>query len=64
MTSACADAADANDDGVENISDVLYLLNFLFLGTSPAPSAPGPSLCGPDPTEDELDCWAGPAGCT
>jgi hypothetical protein len=64
MTSACADAADANDDGTENISDALYLLNFLFSGSSPIPSAPGPNLCGPDPTEDELDCAGNAAGCT
>jgi hypothetical protein len=61
--SACPDAADSNDDGVENISDALYLLNFLFYGSSPAPSAPGPSLCGPDETEDPLECGAAPAGC-
>jgi hypothetical protein len=62
--SDCADAADANDDGVEDISDALYLLNFLFLGTNPAPAAPGPTLCGFDPTVDDLVCGAAPAGCT
>jgi hypothetical protein len=50
----CMDAADSNDDGNLDIADPLYTLGFLFLGgrEPPAPFA----VCGPDPTEDDLDC--------
>ena len=57
----CADAADVNDSGAADISDPVYLSNFLFFGTVPAPPAPGHTTCGPDPTEDLLDCVA--SGC-
>jgi hypothetical protein len=50
----CQDAADANDRGDIDISDALFLLNFLFLGGRPPP-APFPE-CGEDPTADELTC--------
>ena len=56
----CEDAADINDDGVVNLTDAIYSLNFLFLGGS-APVAPFPD-CGIDPTIDGLDC-ATNAGC-
>ena len=50
----CADAADVNDDGLSDITDPVYLLTFLFLG---GPEVPAPSAeCGPDPSEDDLDC--------
>jgi hypothetical protein len=52
---ACEDAADANDDGTVNIADPVFTLNWLFLGGPPPPS-PGPLRCGPDPTEDALEC--------
>ena len=50
----CSDAADANDDGVRDVSDVLHLANFLFSG-GPAPAAPF-AECGTDPSKDELTC--------
>ena len=49
-----SDAVDANDDGVRNVSDVLYLANYLFSGGQPPP-APF-AECGQDPTADELSC--------
>jgi len=49
----CFDAADTNDDGRFNISDPIYALKWFFLGADPIP-APGPQLCGPDPTPDTL----------
>jgi hypothetical protein len=46
---------DANDDGEVNITDGIYILNFLFLG-GPAPADPGAS-CGPDPVgSPDLGC--------
>ena len=50
----CADAADTNDDGRPDLADAIFTLNFLFLG-GPGPPDPGGS-CGPDPTDDPLDC--------
>lgn len=44
-----------NDDGSLDISDTIYLLNYLFV-SGPPPAAPGPQNCGPDPTDDALDC--------
>jgi hypothetical protein len=38
----------------QEITDAVYLLNFLFLGGR-APVNPFPK-CGLDPTEDELSC--------
>ncbi len=55
---ACFDAADVNDDGVFNIADSIYLLSAGFLGTGFI--APGPDVCGPDPTPDGLDCTSYP----
>jgi DNA-binding beta-propeller fold protein YncE len=55
----CQDAADANDDGGVDIGDPIFLLNFQFRG-GPRPPDPGPSECGPDPTEDVLDCRSYP----
>ena len=57
---ACVDAADANDDGRLDLSDAVFKLAFLFLG-GPAPSAPGSSECGADPTSDALSCGRSPA---
>jgi hypothetical protein len=53
--STCLDAADANDDARVDISDVIYILNYLFLGGAPPPD-PGPNVCGTDPTIDLLGC--------
>ena len=52
---SCDDAADANDDGGIDVTDPIFLLEHLFRGGSALP-APGGSLPGRDPTEDELDC--------
>ena len=46
---------DANGDGQINITDGIFILNFLFLGGAPLP-APGVESCGVDSTEDALDC--------
>lgn len=54
---SCADAADTNDDGSYNIADAIAVLSVLFAG-APSPAAPGLLNCGPDPTEDTLDCEA------
>jgi hypothetical protein len=54
-TPGCLDACDSNDDGVTDISDAVATLGALFLG-DPAPPAPGMHACGPDPSDDELDC--------
>ena len=48
----CQDAADSDDNGQLNITDGVRILNYLFLG-GPAPPAPGPDSCGPDPTSDD-----------
>jgi hypothetical protein len=50
----CMKALDVDDDGITNITDPIYLLNFLFLGGA-EPAVPFVE-CGPDPTEDSLDC--------
>lgn len=65
---ACQDAADANDDGMIDSSDAVYLISYLFgysagggsfvPGPEPLPPFPG---CGTDPTEDELVCPVGSA---
>ena len=49
---ACADAADANDDGDLNLSDAVAILNHLFAGQEALPD-PFES-CRADPTPDEL----------
>lgn len=45
---------DANDDGTVDISDPVYVLNFLFLGGAP-PKSPYPH-CGRDDTDDKESC--------
>ena len=57
----CLDACDSNDDGIINLADSVYLLNFLFSFGNPTPD-PGPYSSGVDPSEDALDC-ALPAAC-
>ena len=59
----CADACDANDDGIINLADAVFGMNWLFkFGT--APPAPGPFDDGPDPTEDMLPvCDSDDTGC-
>ncbi len=56
----CVDAADVDDNGETSLTDVIYLLTYLYLEGS-IPSQPYPG-CGVDPTDDGLDCeWHG--GC-
>jgi hypothetical protein len=52
----CADALDANDDGVLNLVDVTYTGNAIFLAGEPIPP-PFPAR-GADPTPDALGCDA------
>lgn len=49
----CPDACDANDDGVINMADSVFLLNWLFK-FGDIPPAPGPYDDGPDPSLDFL----------
>ena len=41
---------------LSNISDAVFLVDYLFTGTKPPPPSPGPDACGPDPSEDDLGC--------
>lgn len=50
----CLDSADATDDGSVNLLDAVRVLNYLFVAGSPAPTAPGPTMCGPDVVADAL----------
>jgi hypothetical protein len=51
----CRDAADYNDSGSVDLGDPVFILNWLFRA-GPTPPDPGPRDCGPDPTDDSLDC--------
>ena len=51
----CEDACDGNDDGVLDLGDAVYLLQWLFR-RGPIPPPPGPFIFGRDPTEDTLEC--------
>jgi len=52
----CLDGADSDDNAAIELSDAVRVFAYLFLGGDPPPD-PGPSICGPDPTEDGLgDC--------
>ena len=52
---ACADAADADDNGAVEISDALRIVEYLFVEGEPL-AAPFPAA-GADPTDDDgLDC--------
>ena len=60
---ACKDAADIDDDGDLDLSDVVRLLNWAYLGADalmpPAPFSTGDyarDLRGVDPTDDALGC--------
>ena len=44
---APAETADSNNDGSANITDPIFILNYLFLGGA-APASPGPTTCGAD----------------
>jgi hypothetical protein len=52
----CLESADADDNGELEITDAIRLLSYLFLGGEAPP--PPFADCGPDPTEDDLDCRA------
>ena len=58
--SSCTSACDANDDGSINIADAVYGLANLFSG-GPVPPDPGPFECGPDPTDDTIECTTPPS---
>ncbi|MBI4603058.1 MAG: hypothetical protein HY721_13960 [Planctomycetes bacterium] len=58
---ACLDAADADDNGHVELTDAIRVLGYLFLGSA-EPPAPGPKVCGEDPTPDDLPACAYP-GC-
>jgi hypothetical protein len=51
----CLDAADADDNGIFDLNDGVYLFTYTD-GAGLPPSDPGPRRCGPDPTEDRLRC--------
>ncbi|MGE3163914.1 MAG: hypothetical protein AB7O52_03345 [Planctomycetota bacterium] len=52
----CLDAADSNDSGGVDIADAITILGYLFGNGSTSIPAPGPTLCGVDPTGDGNDC--------
>ena len=55
-TACCLDAADIDDNGEVDLKDQALLLHYLIESGAPPPS-PGPTNCGPDPTQgDLLDC--------
>jgi hypothetical protein len=58
----CLYAAHSNDDGGVDVGDTVSIFNFLFLG-GPPPPPPGSSVCGPDLTDDDLDCAIKSAVC-
>ena len=57
----CMDSCDNDDNGDVNLGDAILLLGNLFTGGSP-PAAPN-DICGPDPTDDPLECLSPPQGC-
>jgi subtilisin-like proprotein convertase family protein len=54
----CSDGCDGNDDGGIDLSDVVFSLDYLFSGGAPPPP-PWPQ-CGPDPSDDSLNCATAP----
>ncbi len=59
----CADACDSNDDGVINLADSVFTMNWLFK-FGQTPPEPGPFNDGPDPTADLLPvCDSDDTGC-
>ena len=58
VTTTCQDVVDIDDSGDLNITDPVYLLNFLFAG-GPPPPPPGHLSAGLDPTADSLTCEVG-----
>ena len=60
---SCEDAADANDDGIVDISDAGYIIRYQF-GGSFSPPSPFP-VCGTDhdKSEDRLTCLKSQSAC-
>lgn len=54
----CRDAGDCDDNGSINLGDPMNLLLRIFSGAPPLP--PPFFSCGPDPTDDALDCQQPP----
>ena len=52
----CQDACDTNDNGAVDIVDAIFLLGILHIPGAPQPPPPGIANCGPDPTDDPLEC--------
>lgn len=52
----CLNAADVNDDEIVDATDPVFLLSVICLVGGPAIPAPGPIVCGPDPTPGPLGC--------
>ncbi|MBN1421777.1 MAG: hypothetical protein JXP34_23590, partial [Planctomycetes bacterium] len=50
---------DANDDGLVDLGDPIFQLNYLFV-SGPVPPPPL-TQCGMDPTADTLTCQSYPA---
>ena len=50
-TPPCLAALDVDANGSTNITDAVFLLNFVFLRNSPAPPPPGPGECAPAPDD-------------
>ncbi len=61
----CMDAADVSDIGAANsLAAAVRLLGWAFSeGATPPPPAPGPDVCGEDPTPDSLGCVTEAAAC-
>ncbi|HVR75068.1 MAG TPA: CotH kinase family protein [Planctomycetota bacterium] len=52
----CDAAGDTDDSGRVDVADALMILRYVFQGGA-QPPAPGPAICGQDPTDDTLDCF-------
>ncbi|HZN59043.1 MAG TPA: hypothetical protein VFD71_13275, partial [Planctomycetota bacterium] len=62
LSPVCLDASDSDDDGQINVTDAIFLLSHLFAGGDPLPP-PGPDVCGPDASADDLPECGGGDGC-
>ena len=49
----CEKASDADDDGRLSLTDAVVITQWVFRGAQPL-AAPGPDVCGEDPTSDKL----------
>jgi hypothetical protein len=54
VTQSCPDAADADDSGRIELTDAVVVLQALFVRGAASIPAPGTSICGSDPTADQL----------